>query len=155
MNEEWIIKLVSKKLRLIRHEHHYTQEKMARILGISKKTLVQIEKERMDAAWTCVIAVCTLFRDSDILQSALGADPLEVVETVAFGTVDRPKKKTMGGKVWWKPVMQEKGFLLQQNVISQHYRIIDAHHDRWFSTFDQKEALVYFQRLIKKQLSND
>lgn len=35
----------------------------------------------------------------------------------------------------------EKGqFRLQQNVISQHYRILDEANFRWYSSFDKEEA---------------
>ena len=43
------INKVDGKVRLIRTEKGYTQDKMAEILGISKKTLIQVEKERV--AW--------------------------------------------------------------------------------------------------------
>ncbi|PFB11956.1 helix-turn-helix domain-containing protein, partial [Bacillus cereus] len=42
MNKELIIELISMKIKLIRTEKGYTQDKMAEVLGISKKTLVQI-----------------------------------------------------------------------------------------------------------------
>lgn len=58
MDKDYITELISSKLRLIRTESRYTQEKMANVLGISKKTLVQIEKGRSTAVgrmlWLCV-----------------------------------------------------------------------------------------------------
>lgn len=149
MNERDVVNVISKKVKLIRHEKGYTQEKMAEVLGISKKTLVQIEKERTSATWTCVIAICALFRDSEVIQAALGEDPLEVIETLAHGKIDRPKEKTLGGKVWWKQIKKEESFILQQNVISKHYRIIDMDSYRWFSSFDKDETLMYFDKLLK------
>lgn len=53
--------IVSNKIRLIRSEYNFSQEKMAETLGISKKTLVQIEKGRNTASWTMVIAICGIF----------------------------------------------------------------------------------------------
>ncbi|WP_042349840.1 helix-turn-helix transcriptional regulator [Bacillus massiliigorillae] len=150
MNKEDVIHIVSKKLKLIRHEKGYTQDKMAEVLGISKKTLVQIEKERTPATWTCVIAVCALFKDSDVIQSALGAEPLEVIETLAHDKIITPKEKTLGGKVWWKQIKQDKSFVLQQNVISQHFRIIDDDNYRWYSSFNKDEAFAYFEELVKR-----
>ncbi|MFS0782730.1 helix-turn-helix domain-containing protein [Bacillus sp. 1P06AnD] len=151
MDKEDIIQLISAKARLIRHEKGYTQEKMAEVLGISKKTLVQIEKNRSQATWTCIIAICSLFRDSEIVQSALGEDPLEVIETLAHERIVTPKEKTMGGKVWWKKLKTEKEFTLQQNMISQHYRIIDSENNRWFSSFDKEEAYLYFDELLENE----
>jgi DNA-binding XRE family transcriptional regulator len=48
---------------------------MAEIQGISKKTLVQIEKGRQEAGWSQVVAVWALFQESQILQHVLGGDP--------------------------------------------------------------------------------
>ncbi|RJS59287.1 helix-turn-helix domain-containing protein [Bacillus sp. PK3_68] len=149
MNEKDVIDVISKKVKLVRHEKGYTQEKMAEVLGISKKTLVQIEKGRTSATWTCVIALCALFRDSEVIQAALGEDPLEVIETLAHGNIDRPREKTLGGKIWWKQIKKENDFILQQNVISKHYRIIDRDNYRWFSSLDQDETLIYFDELLE------
>jgi DNA-binding XRE family transcriptional regulator len=46
MNKNEFIKLLDGKLKLIRTEYGLTQDKMASVLGISKKTLVEIEKNR-------------------------------------------------------------------------------------------------------------
>ncbi|MCA1319573.1 helix-turn-helix domain-containing protein [Bacillus tianshenii] len=150
MNQVETIHLISNKLKLIRIEYNYTQDKMAEILGISKKTLVQIEKGRNSASWTLTVAACALFRESEILTSVLGPDPLEVIETIAHEKIDSPKDKTMGGKVWWKEVEVSGKFRLQQNVISQHFRILDDFDFRWYSSFNREDAV---QRII--ELSND
>ncbi|MFD3450065.1 helix-turn-helix transcriptional regulator [Microbacteriaceae bacterium 4G12] len=140
MNKEEVISFVAKKMKLVRIENSYTQEKMADILGISKKTLVQIEKERVLPSWTTVIAICALFRESEVLQTLFGSDPLEVVETLARDHVEHTTTKTMGGKVWWKDIERQGRFRLQQNLISQHYRILDDENNRWYSTFNQEEG---------------
>ena len=127
-------------MRLIRLERGYSQEKMATIIGISKKTLVEIEKERILANWTTVIAVCALFKESEILQATLGDEPFEVVETIAHEEIIQPKLKSMGGKIWWKELAKQGEFRLQQNVISQHYRILDEQDYRLYSSFDEVES---------------
>jgi len=149
MNKELLIQFISEKLKLIRTEKGYTQDKMAEILGISKKTLVQIEKGRIPANWTLSIAVCALFRDSEILQSKLGGDPIEMLETLVHEEVERPKDKTMGGKVWWYDVIKKGKFRLQQNLISKHYRILDEENYRWYSSFNKEEASEYLEHLYK------
>lgn len=147
MNQDEAIILISNKLKLIRTEHNYTQDRMAEVLGISKKTLVQIEKGRTTAGWTVCAATCALFRESQVLSSVLGADPLEVLETIAHEKIDAPKDKTMGGKVWWKEIKMQGAFRLQQNVISQHYRILDEMDFRWYSSFDKEDALERLNEL--------
>ncbi|WP_078552851.1 helix-turn-helix transcriptional regulator [Bacillus alkalicellulosilyticus] len=149
MDKEAITKIVTEKIRLVRTEKEYTQDKMAEVLGISKKTLVQIEKGRTEANWTTVIAVCALFRDSDTLRNSFGGNPLEVVELSSHESVDKPKEKTMGGKVWWHNVAEDGKFKLQQNVISQHYRIIDDQDHRWFSSFSKEDTMEKFNRLTE------
>jgi hypothetical protein len=45
-----------------------------------------------------------------VLQAVLGDEPLEVVETVAHRSIDRPKGKTLGGKVWWRDIEKKASF---------------------------------------------
>ncbi|WP_445486533.1 helix-turn-helix transcriptional regulator [Niallia sp. 03133] len=150
MTREEIIFNVSEKMRLIRTEAGYTQDKMAEVIGLSKKTLVQIEKGRLYAGWSTVVAVCALFRETETVRFLFGNEPLEVLETVARDGMDYRKEKTLGGKVWWREVERINGFILQQNIISQHYRIIDEDHFRIFSSFDEAESTERFQELTNK-----
>ena len=147
MNREQLITLISEKLKLIRTEKAFTQDQMSDLLGLSKKTLVQIEKGRILAGWTTTVAVCTLCRESTILQHELGGDPLEVVDLIANHGTLQPKERTMGGYIWWKNISEYKGFRLQQNMISQHYRILDQHHFRLLSTFDEQIAMQAWEKL--------
>jgi len=142
MDKEQIMNLISTKIKLVRVESGYTQDKMADILGISKKTLIQIEKGRVNASWAIVVATCAMFNESEVLQSTLGNDPLEVIATIAHDRIDSPKDKTMGGKVWWNEILKQGRFKLQQNVISKHYRILDEDGYRWYSSLDKNEALA-------------
>ncbi|EEK69908.1 MULTISPECIES: helix-turn-helix transcriptional regulator [Bacillus cereus group] len=147
MNKEIITELISTKIKLIRTEKGYTQDKMAEVLGISKKTLVQIEKGRSNTGWTNTVAICALFRDSEVLQSTLGDDPLVVIETIAHKSTKNFKEKTLGGKVWWNQIQEKGDFRLQQNLISKHYRILDKHDYRWFNSFDLEKALDQLDKL--------
>ena len=92
MEKQTLIRVVSEKMRLLRNEYHFSQEKMAETIGVSKKTLIQIEKERTLASWSTIISVCALFRKSKILQMTLGDDPLHVVEAISFEKMLLPKK---------------------------------------------------------------
>ncbi|TMU88233.1 helix-turn-helix domain-containing protein [Bacillus sp. BHET2] len=147
MTKEEIILIISDKLRLIRTEAGYTQDKMASVIGLSKKTLVQIEKGRVMASWTAAIAICALFKDSETLTTSLGGEPLEVIETIAREGIDYRKEKTLGGKIWWKDVKRSEEYILQQNLFSQHYRILDAENYRIYSSFDENNAHTRFDEL--------
>ncbi|MDR7001277.1 helix-turn-helix domain-containing protein [Neobacillus niacini] len=149
MTREDIIKLVSEKLRLIRTEAGYTQDKMAEIIGVSKKTLVQIEKGRVLANWSTVVAICALFRETETVQFLFGNEPLEVLETVAREGIDFRKMKTLGGRIWWRLVSKKNGFILQQNILSKHFRILDSKNYRIFSSFDEKRSRQRFKELTK------
>lgn len=83
MDQINVIKMLSGKIKLVRVEFDYTQDQMATVLGISKKTLVQIEKNRITANWTTIVALCALFRNSDIIQSVVGEDVIECIESIA------------------------------------------------------------------------
>ncbi len=146
--------IVSKKIRLLRSEYNFSQDKMAEVLGISKKTLIQIEKERSKASWTLVMAICGLFRESEILKMILGEDPIELVETIVFKNVAVPKNITGGGKVWWKNIEGKGKFKIQKNIITSHYRIIDGNNRRWYSSYDKEYTFQKFNELIS-EVSND
>lgn len=152
MNREEIIRLVSKKIRLIRVEQGFSQDRMSNILGVSKKTLVQIEKDRTEANWNIIISVVALFEQSEILQNVLGDEPLEVIRLVALEKIEHPTYKTLGGKVWWKEIEKRGLYKLQQNLISQHYRIIDELNYRWFSSFDKDEAMKRLNEINSKDI---
>ncbi|WP_082233959.1 helix-turn-helix transcriptional regulator [Halobacillus massiliensis] len=79
-------KVVSEKLKLIRIEFFCTQAQMADLIGISKKTLIQVEKGRIFLTWTATIAVCCLFNDSTILRTAVNGSPFEIVRNISFPT---------------------------------------------------------------------
>lgn len=150
MDRETFIKLVSDHMKLVRTEQNMSQEKMADILGISKKTLVQIEKDRMTANWTIVLAFCVLFNHSHILTSAIGDNPIDFVQLIASESNGSPKGKTMGGNVWWKEIDNKGSFRLQQNLISNHYRILDDQDYRWYSSFDKGECLNRLSELVEE-----
>ncbi|PLR81203.1 transcriptional regulator [Bacillus canaveralius] len=147
MTREEIVMKVSDKMRLIRTEAGYTQDKMAEVIGVSKKTLVQIEKGRAFAGWSTVVTVCALFRETETVKFLFGNEPLEVLETIAREGIDFRKEKTLGGKMWWREVAKANGFILQQNIISQHFRILDEDHYRIYSSFDEEAARERFVEL--------
>ncbi|KAB2337703.1 helix-turn-helix domain-containing protein [Cytobacillus depressus] len=151
MTREEIIEKVSEKIRLIRTEAGYTQDKMAEIIGVSKKTLVQIEKGRAEASWSTVVAVCALFRETETVRFLFGNEPIEVLETIAREGIDYRKEKTLGGKIWWREVDKQNGILLQQNLISQHYRIIDEDLFRIYSSFDEESSKERFAELVHER----
>ena len=146
-----IIMQVSEKLRLIRTEVGYTQDKMADIIGISKKTLVQVEKGRVLANWSTVVAICALFRETETVQFLFGNEPLEVLETVAREGIDIRKSKTMGGRIWWRVITKKNGYILQQNILSKHFRILDEESYRIFSSIDERLSKQRFKELTKNE----
>lgn len=149
MNRDDIIQQVSEKLRLIRTEAGYTQDKMAVIIGVSKKTLVQIEKGRVLANWSTVVAICALFRETETVQFLFGSEPLEVIETVARDGIDFRKSKTLGGRVWWKVLQKDNGFILQQHILSKHFRILNERNYRIFSSLDEQQSQQRFKELTQ------
>lgn len=129
------IKKADEKLKLIRTESDYTQDKMAEILGISKKTLVEIEKGRSTLGWAGAVTLCTIFRNSEVLEMTFGGHPQDIILSLAFSGYES-NEKTLGGKVWWINIECINEFKIQQNIISRHYRILDGLDRRICSSFD-------------------
>jgi DNA-binding XRE family transcriptional regulator len=151
VNKEKIIQVLSEQFKLVRTEFDYHQVEMAAILGISKKTLVQIEKGRQVATWIQIVSLCALFQNSTILQNVLGGNPLEVLQTIAHTHFERQRPKTLGGKVWWMEKEKQNGFVLQKNVITNHYRILDHENRRWDSSFDKDFIYERFKQRISSK----
>lgn len=138
MDRKEFIEKIDSKVKLIRNEKDFSQDKMADVIGISKKTLVQIEKKRATLGWSGAIVVCTLFKDSEVLQMTLGEDINDIIMSLAFGKSEGSYMKTMGGKVWWKEIRRQGEYKLQQNIISGHFRILDNDDRRICSSFDEE-----------------
>lgn len=140
MERTEFISIMNHKIKLIRTEFDLTQEKMADAIGLSKKTLVEIEKGRNSLSWTAAVAAAVIFADSEIIAGSFGGDTSDLVKVIALNGLDaKLPDKTMGGRVWWQDIKESKGYRIQQNIISRHYRILDAEDRRFFSTFDKKE----------------
>lgn len=146
MNKADFIKKIDEKLKLIRNEKEFTQDKMAEIIGISKKTLVQIEKGRSSIGWTGAVTVCTIFKDSEILQMSFGGSPEDLILSIAFNNYEENYKNTLGGKVWWIPISTKGIYRIQQNIITNHYRILDDKYRRMCSSFD----LEYMEKRLQE-----
>ena len=146
MTRDEFIKKVDEKVRLIRTEKGYTQDRMAEILGISKKTLIQAEKERSSLGWAVAIAVCVIFKDSDILELTFGGDAQDIILSLSFPNNERKYIPTLGGRIWWKDIETKNGFTVQQNMISNHYRILANNHRRVCFSFE----IEYIKQRLKE-----
>lgn len=147
---EQLIELVSARMRLLRNEYNFSQDKMAEVIGISKKTLVQIEKNRVFASWPVVVTICSIFRESEILRMTIGEDPIGVIEAVSFEDVIIPKNLTGGGRVFWKTIESKRQFRVQKHLLTSHYRLIDGNDKRWISTFNEDIIFEKLEELIRR-----
>jgi len=63
-----------------------------------------------------------------------------MIQALAFEDAKPVFPKTMGGKIWWETVETGKGWKIQQNIISRHYRALDDENGRICSSFDIAEV---------------
>lgn len=140
--------MMDEREKLVRTEFGLTQDKMALALGISKKTLVEIEKGRRTLGWTGAAALAGIFGASRVLQNDFGGELTDLVRSLAFDDLAPDYPQTMGGRVWWRDAAVKNGWRIQQNVISGHYRLLDPEDRRVFSSFDKK---MVEERLAEEQ----
>jgi DNA-binding XRE family transcriptional regulator len=145
MDKMTYITMCDAKVKLVRTEYALTQEQMAMMLGISKKTLVEIEKSRKSLGWTTAVALCSIFSDSEILTNIFGGNAFDIIKSLAFVDEQITYPKTMGGKVWWQEVEQNDRYIIQQNIVSQHYRLLTKDYRRVASSFNIEELLPLFE----------
>lgn len=144
MDKKYFIELCDQKLKLIRTEFSLSQDKMAIVLGISKKTLVEIEKSRSSLGWTGSVALCTLFSNSEIIDSTFGGNPKDIILSIAFEGCEPYYPKTLGGRAWWHTEKENEHYIIQQNIISQHYRLLTKDGKRISSSFNLEDLLPLY-----------
>ncbi len=150
MDKKEFIKLMDEKIKLIRTEYGLTQDKMAAILGISKKTLIEIEKNRKSLGWTNSVVFASIFSDSTILYDTLGGDIPGFIIALSFMNIDVDYPSTWGGKIWWKTISEmENGYRIQQNIFSRHYRILDQENHRIYASFSLEDTESVIDELSK------
>ena len=141
---------MDRMVKLVRTEYGFTQEAMAKALGLSKKTLVEIEKGRSSLGWMGAVAFSSIFSGSQVLSGVLGGGAEDLVQALAFEELRPLYPRTMGGRVWWRTVENFGPYRIQQNLISFHYRALDEEDGRICSSF---EIETVRQRL--RQLTED
>ena len=151
MTQETFIQMMNQRLKLVRTEYGLTQDKMALALGISKKTLVEIEKGRRSLGWTGAAACGTIFGASRILQNDFGGELTDLMRSLAFKNLSPDYPQTMGGRVWWRDLQNQSGYRIQQNIISGHYRLLDPQDRRMVSSFEKEEVEQRLQKELKEQ----
>lgn len=148
MERKQFINLMDEKLKLIRTEYGLSQDKMAAILGISKKTLIEIEKDRKSLGWTNSVALASIFSDSTIIRDAIGEDVSGFIIALAFRNMEVDYPKTWGGKVWWKTITENRGYRIQQNMFSRHYRLLDQENRRMYASFSLTETENVLEKIM-------
>ena len=158
MTKETFIHTVSNNIRRIRHEFHWSQDRFSEMIGITKKTLVQIEKERVLASWSVSVTTVLLFENSETIKDNFGENPRTVIEEILYQGVLIPKNQTMGGKFFWSDVFTQSGFVIQKNLFSNHYRLIDGYGKRYLSGFNYlliKKGLEHIIQEVKDEKNSE
>lgn len=147
MERKEFIELMSSHLKLVRTEYGFSQDQMATVLGISKKSLVETEKGRRPLSFAESVALAAVFAQSRVLHNEFGGELSDIITAIAFENTHVEYPPTLGGRVWWTQIEEHNGYRLQQNMISQHYRLLDPHDGRMMSSFDIEEIREYMRQL--------
>ncbi len=146
MDRDEFIKICNVKLKLVRTEYSFSQEKMALMLGISKKTLVEIEKGRSSLGWSGSVVLCAVFSDSQILNDTFSQNPIDVFRSIAFENSEPNYRQANSYRIWWQPVIEKDNYLIEQNIVSQHYRLLTKDNMIIASSFNIEDL----KRLMNK-----
>ncbi len=145
-----LTRIVSENIKMLRAEYDYSQQEMANAIGLSKKTLIQIEKDRLPLSWTAVCAVCAVFRNSKLLRMTLGGDPTALVETLAHENCYAYEDSENRSFLFWDVLKDDGEYALQKNIISEHYRITDKKGKRVFSSLSHDKANAEYDKYTEK-----
>ena len=92
--------------------------------------------------------MASIFSDSTILHDAIGGDISDLIIAVGLRDVDVDYPKTWGGKVWWKTITEMKGYRIQQNIFSRHYRLLEPENRRIYTSFSLKETEAVMEEIM-------
>ncbi|WP_051189121.1 helix-turn-helix transcriptional regulator [Halalkalibacillus halophilus] len=149
MNEKTVSVAVSSKIKLVRVDLQYTQEEMANMIGISKKTLIQIEKRRQVANWSIVVTFVSLFNDHPIVQHALGEfNPIELIQLITRDEINFENKEVNPNVMYWNHIKEKQGYRLEQNHLNQTYRVVDQNLKLFYRSINYENTKRYFANLM-------
>lgn len=121
MTRDSFIALCNRKEKLVRNELGYSQEKMSALLGLSKKTLVEIEKWRASLGWQGAVTLCTLFQNTREITLAFGSDVPALLRALTEDAAYLPPFESPYSK--WVQVLEKDGRSIEQNTATQLYRL--------------------------------
>jgi DNA-binding XRE family transcriptional regulator len=151
MDQKTFDERISERIKLIRTEAGLTQDGFAEMIGISKKTLVEVEKGRKTVGFTAAVAVSVLFRNGEIIRNVLGDAVFEIIDLCARNSSVKTRSRTLGGHVFWTIENEKEGYKIQQNRITGHYRIIDPENYLIFYSFNREEVNQRFKEILKQR----
>lgn len=143
MDKNSFVKVLQTKMKIVRTEAGYTQDAMSETIGLSKKTLVQIEKERILPNWTTCLAICALFRDSQVLINTFGGDPLELAQHLSRGVGAYPDLEFEG--LYWETLDTKDNLLIEYNKKTELFRVCRNQPRPHFTTGIEREAWTFFK----------
>lgn len=121
MTRESFIALCDRKEKLVRNELGYSQEKMSTLLGLSKKTLVEIEKWRSSLGWQGAVTLCTLFQNTREITLTFGSDVPALLRALTEDAAYLPPVESPYST--WVPILAIGEKTIEQNSASQLYRL--------------------------------
>ncbi len=121
MTKETFIALCNRKVKLVRLELGYSQQTMCQLLGLSKKTLIEIEKWRASLGFQGAVALCVLFQHTREITLTFGPDIDTLLQALCGKGFMRPPFSSP--YALWIKIMEKDGCVIEQNNASQLYRL--------------------------------
>ena len=146
---------IQNNLLKLRKETELSQEVFADMIGVTKKTYIQLEKERSKLKWSEAVTISTLFQDTDTIQNIYGEDIIEIIQVLALKKMPKRQLPTLGGTKWWTKIRQEDDYVLQQHKLTKHYRILDKNDYRVFFSLSEIEAFNHFSEYLGEGRENN
>lgn len=148
MNKYDFCNIIQSLIKEIRLENSLSQELMADQIGVSKKTYIQLEKNRSKLGWAETVTICVLFQNAKAIVDYFGEEIIEIVQAIGQQKLQTRQLPTFGGEIWWNNIKVENGFVMQQHKITKHYRILDQENYRLFFTLSKDLVEKRFNRYI-------
>ncbi|MFK5884105.1 MAG: hypothetical protein QM489_07205 [Candidatus Izemoplasma sp.] len=154
INKSEFCKTIHLMIMEIRLEYNLSQTVMANMIGVSKKTYIQLEKQRIILKWSEAVTISTIFKDSKTIVNVFGDDIISIIHLISF---EKPIFEYQNNANTSKMIMinKENKFLLQQDKISKLYRITDQTKLLVYISFSETDIKKKYHEIILRNCRGD
>ena len=154
MSKRDFCKIIHQELHEIREEYNLSQMAFASMMGVSKKTYIQLEKKRIVLKWSEAVTVASIFNDSIAIKRHYGDDVISIIQLHTFDQSIVSMNGYQSNDAH-DIVMNSDDYSLIRIKVSNLFKIIDNFDKSLYASFSERDIIEKFNEIIKQKEKQD